>query len=174
MSDALLGAPRRGGGLPRLPSAAALLAWAALERAGPGGPARFLVAGGLASGLNWLVRFPLSAVLPFVPSVALAYALGMSVGFVLYRSWVFPGSTLPLGQQLMRFVFVNLGGLAAVVLGAKAVLAALSCTGFAAVGPAEAVAHALAIVLGALVNFAGHRALTFARRPGRSGALRRQ
>lgn len=129
----------------------------------PAGAPRFLVAGGLASLVNWLVRFPLSLVLPFGTAVGAAYAVGMLVGFVLYRSWVFPGSTLPLAAQIGRFVLVNAAGLAVVVMGAKGLVAVLMTGGLPG-GPAEAAAHAGAIVLGALVNFAGHRALTFARR----------
>ncbi len=152
MTDAAFGSSDTGGLVGRLAQAL------------PAGAPRFLVAGGLASSVNWLVRFPLSLVLPFGLAVAAAYAAGMLVGFVLYRSWVFPGSTLPLAAQVGRFLLVNAAGLAAVVIGAKGLVAALLSTGRVPHGAAEASAHAGAIVLGALVNFAGHRALTFARR----------
>ncbi len=130
----------------------------------PDGAARFLVAGGLSSLVNWLVRFPLSVVMPFMAAVALAYAVGMVIGFKLYRSWVFPGSTLSIGAQAVRFVAVNALGLATVVVSARLFVLVLSLGDLLSVGHAEALAHGAAIVTGAVVNFIGHRAVTFARR----------
>ena len=59
---------------------------------------RFLLLGGLAAAINWAVRFPLSLVLPIGPAVAVAYLIGMSVGFWLYRTYVFPGSSRPISS----------------------------------------------------------------------------
>lgn len=125
---------------------------------------RFLLAGGLSSLVNWLARFPLSAVLPFDVAVGAAYVVGMAIGFWLYRAWVFPGSRLPIRSQLVRFVAVNAAGFAVVVLSANLFLAALVGAGLAVPQLGEALAHGFAIVAGAVVNFLGHRALTFARR----------
>ncbi len=130
----------------------------------PEGAARFLVAGGLSSLVNWLVRFPLSAVIPFMGAVALAYAFGMAVGFMLYRSWVFPGSTLPLGTQAVRFLAVNALGLATVLVSARLFVPMLGLGGPLSLAHAEALGHGAAIATGAVVNFIGHRAVTFARR----------
>jgi len=44
--------------------------------------------GGLAAAINWLVRFPLSAVMPLNLAVVLAYLIGMSSGFLLYRPFI--------------------------------------------------------------------------------------
>lgn len=134
----------------------------------PQGICRFLVAGGLSSLVNWLVRFPLSAGLPYGAAVALAYGVGMVAGFGLYRSWVFPGSSLRLRAQILRFVLVNLAGLSVVVVSAQTLAAVMASTGLAGVPTAEAVAHGLGIILGAVVNFLGHRAVTFARAAGAS------
>lgn len=130
----------------------------------PADAARFLLAGGLASLVNWLARFPLSLVLPFDLAVGTAYVVGMALGFWLYRAWVFPGSALPLSTQLGRFIAVNALGLAVVLIGARLLVEAIDASGFAPVGVVEAAAHGAAIMLGAAVNFLGHRALTFARR----------
>ena len=129
----------------------------------PQGACRFLVAGGIASLINWLVRFPLSLALPYGPAVAVAYGVGMVAGFGLYRSWVFPGSSLPLGAQILRFILVNAAGLTAVVTGSHGLVALIAGTGLAGLPIAEAVGHGGAIVLGAVVNFLGHRAVTFTR-----------
>ncbi len=122
-------------------------------------PVRFLFAGGFASAINWLARFPLSAVMPFPAAVLGTTAIGMAVGFVLYQSTVFPGSCRPLLLRLRDFVLVNLlasVGVVAVAMGAVHVLKLMM-----AASPAEAVAHGVGIAFGALLNFFGHRRVTF-------------
>ena len=122
---------------------------------------RFLLAGGAATALNWLVRFPLSIVLPFRAAVAGAYMIGMLVGFVLYRRWVFPRTTTPLARQIGRFIAVNIAGGLAVVLVAPR-LAQLFQSGGLGQAAAEATGHGLAIAIGALINYFGHKLFTFA------------
>lgn len=53
---------------------------------------RFIAAGTLAAGVNWAARFPLNTLMPFFAAVLCAAAIGMVVGFLLYRSCVFTGS----------------------------------------------------------------------------------
>lgn len=123
---------------------------------------RFLLLGGLAAAINWLVRFPLSAVLPFDLAVVAAYVIGMSAGFVLYRTYVFPGSARPVVEQSLVFLAVNLFG-AGVVLGFTWLfLSLVSDTGWP-LFVREGLAHGLAIGIGAVANFFGHKTLTFAR-----------
>jgi energy-coupling factor transport system substrate-specific component len=122
---------------------------------------RFLFVGGFAAAVNWLVRFPLSEVLPFNAAVAVAYAIGMSVGFVLYRNYVFPGSHRPVRQQTVIFVAVNLAG-AIVVLAVTALLLAAQADAAYPEAVREGLAHGAGIAAGAVANFFGHRGLTFA------------
>ncbi|MFE1600629.1 GtrA family protein [Methylobacterium sp. ID0610] len=129
---------------------------------------RFLFAGGTAAALNWLARFPLSLVLPFWLAVWSAAAIGMVAGFVLYRSVVFPFSARPLHQEIRDFLAVNLVT-SLVVTG----LAELIRTALAPWWQGEAAlafAHAAAIAAGAVLNFLGHRSITF--RPARPASLR--
>ena len=121
---------------------------------------RFLLAGGFAAAVNWLVRFPLSWAMPYVAAVVIAGAIGMTVGFVIYRHYVFPGSGRAPARQLRDFVAVNLGAMA-VVAGVAVALkdGVFPLIGFA-VAP-EAVAHAIGIAAGAVANFVGHRNVTF-------------
>ena len=121
---------------------------------------RFLVLGGLAAALNWLVRFPLSTVLPFGTAVVVAYLNGMSAGFYLYRTYVFPGSDQPIVQQSLIFLAVNLVG-AIVVLGLAYTFIGLQSSLGYPLSVKEAVAHGIAIGFGAAVNFLGHKTLTF-------------
>ncbi len=121
---------------------------------------RFLLVGGFAALVNWLVRFPLSLFLPFAAAVATATAIGMVVGFVLYRHLVFPGSQRALGDQLRDFILINLVSMGIVTFVAVVfedrVLPLIGVTWHA-----EAIAHAIGIAAGALSNFYGHRHHSF-------------
>ncbi len=121
---------------------------------------RFLLLGGLAAAVNWLVRFPLSGILPLGAAVIAAYLIGMSVGFCLYRRYVFPGSDRPLLQQTIVFVAVNLVGGTVVLALTHAFMALQSGLGHSTLAK-EALAHGLAIGIGAGVSFVGHKTLTF-------------
>lgn len=123
---------------------------------------RFLLLGGLAAAINWLVRFPLSAILPFEMAVFAAYLIGMSAGFILYRRYVFPGSALPLARQAATFLAVNLAG-ALVVLGLTWLFLPLMAQTGWPLAVQEGIAHGAAIGFGAIANFFGHKTLTFAR-----------
>lgn len=121
---------------------------------------RFLLLGGLAAAINWLVRFPLAMVLPFHVAVVVAYVIGMSAGFTLYRTYVFPGSTRPILQQTLMFVAVNLVG-AVVVLGLAILFLNLQAGLDWSLTVREGLAHGFAIAIGAVINFFGHKTLTF-------------
>ncbi len=122
---------------------------------------RFIVAGGLASAVNWFSRFPLALFWSFETAVALAYGVGMGVGFVLYRTWVFEGTEGRVWEQLPRFLLVNGFGLAVVMASACTFLWILAPTPWLSEGSTRALAHSLALIVGAAVNFLGHRTLTF-------------
>jgi putative flippase GtrA len=127
---------------------------------------RFLMAGGSAALLNWLVRFPLGQFVPYPAAVLAALAIGMSYGFVIYRHWAFmsPG-TRPLPVEIRDFLLVNAAGGAitfAVSLGSDWSLTHLRVS----TNGAQAAAHALGIAAGAVVNYLGHKHITF--RPERA------
>jgi len=125
--------------------------------------AKFLVAGASASLVNWLVRFPLSTVMPLIASVVCAYIIGMFFGFWLYRQWVFERSSLPLQTEILRFCGVNIIGLI-VASGMTSMLVAFAQhAGFGTQPPVIGACHAVAIGCGAVANFLGHKFLTFAR-----------
>ncbi len=121
---------------------------------------RFLLLGGLAAAINWLVRFPLSMFLPFSWAILVAYGRGMSACFTLYRAYVFPGSDRAIGPQIAIFLAVNLMG--AVIVWCVAI--GLVEQAFPAVGYTFmplATGHGIAIGVGAAANFLGHKFLTF-------------
>ena len=122
--------------------------------------AKFIIAGSLAAGVNWLVRFPLNIVFSYELSVILAMAIGMILGFILYQGWVFSGSKRPLWRKVIDFVLVNL--LAMVITTAGAILGRYILLNIG-ISPdwAAATGHALGIAAGAIGNYFGHRHFTF-------------
>ena len=125
-------------------------------------PVRFILVGGAAALINWLVRFPLSYIMPFAAAVAVANIIGMMFGFVSYRLFVFPDSTRLVTHQVRDFIVVNLVSMIVVVL--VSVLCAdvvLPMLGWH--WQAEAISHAVGIAAGAVSNYFGHRQFSFAR-----------
>lgn len=137
------------------PAVRARMTPAELKRIG-----RFLLAGGFAALVNWGARFPLNEVMPFGWAVICAYAVGMVVGFFLYRFFVFEARQGDARDQLWKFVVVNLVGAAEVwllaILFARWLLPAIGWTLWV-----EPIAHATAIGIGAATSYLGHRLLTF-------------
>lgn len=130
-----------------------------------GEAARFLVCGGFAAFVNWAARIGLSTVMPFEPAVALAYGIGMVVGFVLYRTVVWRGRKTSLADQIIGFISVNAVSaivVFAVSVGTRWLLERLLGAGWIV----DAGAHGFAIAVGAVANFIGHRTVTFRVRAG--------
>jgi len=123
---------------------------------------RFILAGSLAALVNWLVRFPLSWIMPFAGAVAVANVIGMVFGFLSYRFYVFPGSSRQLAHQLRDFIMVNLLSMSVVVL-VSVVAASYMLPWIGWLWQTEAVSHALGIGAGAVTNYFGHRRFSFAR-----------
>ena len=125
--------------------------------------ARFLVAGTIASLVNWLARFPLERAMPFAAAVLAAMVVGMVCGFLLYDRWVFAGSPRPLRSKIRDFVAVNVASqvmMFVVSIGARELLL-LAEWGLTIAGAA---AHLFGIACGALLSYFGHRSITFGAR----------
>ncbi|OMP38280.1 hypothetical protein BMR86_18970, partial [Stenotrophomonas sp. KAs 5-3] len=63
----------------------------------------FLIAGGLAAGVNIGSRLLLGHWLAYIPSILVAYCLGMATAFVLGKQFVFEKAQNPLHQQALWF-----------------------------------------------------------------------
>ena len=122
----------------------------------------FLMFGGLAACVNWLSRFAYQTIVPFSIAVLVAYLSGMVLAFVLFRTFVFPGSPRPMHEQVISFCLVNLLGLTQTWLLAMLlvgwVLPVLGLGG----AHMQALGHALAIVAPVGTSWIAHRRLTFA------------
>jgi len=126
---------------------------------------RFLLAGGSAALLNWLVRFPFGLFLPYTTALIAAQAVGMAYGFIIYRNWAFRSSgERSVVAELRDFLAVNAAGAVVTIALAVAAKAGLLLLGVPAT-IAEGVAHAGGIAAGAVVNFLGHKHMTFRDRP---------
>lgn len=123
--------------------------------------ARFLLAGGSAALLNWLVRFPLGMVMPYPAALLAAQAIGMVYGFVIYRNWAFRSSRRrSVLAEMGDFIIVNAVG-AAVTIGLAIVAEMALSPLLGNVAMAQAAAHAFGIACGAVANYLGHKHITF-------------
>jgi putative flippase GtrA len=121
---------------------------------------RFLLAGGLAAGANFGSRFLFSLWFRYEIAIALAYLVGMTVAFVLMRSYVFDGGRKAIAPQIFRFTVVNavaaLQTLLISVALARWVLPALGLT-----RDVEAIAHLVGVLVPVATSYVGHRLSTF-------------
>jgi len=121
---------------------------------------RFVVAGGVAALANMGSRYLLNFVMPYVPSILVAYLIGMLTAFGLNRGFVFQGAGNALRQQVFWFVAVNIAALAQTLL----VSLALSDWLLPMIGWSyrpETVAHIIGVVIPVFTSYIGHRRLTF-------------
>lgn len=122
--------------------------------------ARFLVAGGIAAGANFLSRIGFSLVMPLAAAVVCAYLVGMAVAFLLMRAHVFAPARGSLGRQVAGFVAVN----AVAVLQTLVVTLALARWALPAMGVGafvEEIAHAVGVAVPIVTSFFGHKHLSF-------------
>jgi putative flippase GtrA len=120
---------------------------------------KFVLAGGTAAAANFASRFGFDLLLPYAGAVAAAYGVGVVTAFTLNRMFVFPASGKKLRHEISWFFLFNLIAFP-VVIGASAGLAWLF--GHVVDKPlAQTAAHAIGIVLPAVVNFVAHKFVTF-------------
>jgi energy-coupling factor transport system substrate-specific component len=120
----------------------------------------FLICGTLAAAVNWFARMALSLWMPFAPAVVVAYAIGMLAGFILYKRYVWTESDRSLTGQVVAFIAVNIA-VAGLVLVTALGLVALGDLLVGRSSAVEALAHGVAIAVGAAANYVAHREITF-------------
>ena len=121
---------------------------------------RFLLAGGVAALANMASRYLLGYVLPYVPSIVIAYLIGMLVAFLLNRRYVFQGAGNALRQQVAWFTLVNIAALAQ-TLAVSVLLARWLLPAIGWRWQAETVAHVVGVIVPVFTSYVGHRRLTF-------------
>lgn len=120
----------------------------------------FLFVGITAAGANWLSRLAMAQWVSFVVAVPLAYAVGMSVAFVLSSIFVFPKSTVPVKNQIRRFIIINVSFIPLVWGGALLLVKLLEALGMEKY--VEELAHAIALALPMLATFLLYKFFAFA------------
>jgi len=118
----------------------------------------FLAVGGLAAFLHWLSRIILNMWMSFSSAVIVAYAVGISVAFILNSFFVFPKSSKPKRKQARDFVMVNLAFLP-VVWGASIVFE----RGLRSIGVmySQALAHGIAVAIPMFATFLIYKFFAF-------------
>jgi putative flippase GtrA len=122
--------------------------------------AAFVVVSGGAAAMNVLSRLLFSLFLVYWAAVALAYAVGMAVAFVLNKVVVFPNSDRPLSHNLIYFVMVNAIAFPQVLV-VSLVLGKLFLPPVIGVTAGEALGHAVGVAAPAFSSFALHKFVTF-------------
>ncbi|MBB5734593.1 putative flippase GtrA [Xanthomonas arboricola] len=102
--------------------------------------------------------------MPYVPSIIVAYVIGMTTAFVLNRAFVFTEATNSARSQVFWFTVVNLLAVVQTVLisllMARIVLPALDIDRYA-----DTIAHAFGVAVPVITSFIGHKYLSFRHTP---------
>lgn len=122
---------------------------------------RFLLAGGLAAAANFGSRFVFNLWVGYEWAVVLAFLVGLTVGFLLMRAYVFGAHDKPLGPQVVKYVAVNLFALLQTLLISVALARwALPALGFSA-SYAQSGGHLAGVLAPIATSYVLHRRVTF-------------
>jgi putative flippase GtrA len=121
---------------------------------------RFLIASGVAAGLNFGSRILFSHFVNYSLAIVFAFIIGLSTGFLLNRALVFSTSSNSLRAQMLWFLTINLGALV-LTLAVSLLLARIVLPAFGMHSHAEEIAHAVGILAPVLTSYLGHKHLTF-------------
>jgi len=120
----------------------------------------FLMAGGIAAGVNFFSRIALSHWLSYAVAIVIAYGLGMITAFVINRLFVFTTATNRLHHQIFWFVLVNI----AAVLQTLVISLLFVDVVFPRIGlqwHPETIAHAIGVAVPVITSYFGHKRLSF-------------
>lgn len=120
----------------------------------------FLIAGGLAAGVNIGSRLLLDHWLAYVPSILIAYGLGMITAFALNRQFVFGDARNSLHRQALWFVAINLAAALQTILVSLA-LARWLLPALHVDFHNETLAHVAGVLVPVVTSYIGHKHLSF-------------
>jgi putative flippase GtrA len=121
---------------------------------------RFLIVSGIAAAANIGSRILLGLWMGYVPSIVLAYIVGMTTAFILNRALVFTGAGNPVHHQVFWFVVVNAAAIVQTLL-ASVILARLIFPLAGFTWHAKTIAHIIGVGIPAITSYLGHKRLTF-------------
>jgi putative flippase GtrA len=128
--------------------------------------ALFLLAGGIAAGVNIVSRIALNDAMPYEVAIVVAYLCGMTTAYLLNRFFVFEASGRGAASEYLRFALVNLAAVAQVWV----VSVGLARFVFPAIGfswHTETVAHVIGVAVPVFTSYLGHKHFSFARHSAR-------
>lgn len=120
----------------------------------------FIIAGGLAAGVNIGSRLLLGHWLAYVPSILIAYVLGMVTAFALNRQFVFAQAQNRLHQQAFWFVAVNLAAVVQTIV-ISLLLAHWLLPAFNIQFHNDTLAHVIGVLAPVATSYIGHKHLSF-------------
>lgn len=121
---------------------------------------KFILAGGFSAAANFGSRIIFSYWLPYVPSIVIAFCIGLISAFVLNRAFVFINASNTLGSQAWWFTIVNLAALAQTLVISVA-LAEYALPALGIGNHAETIAHGIGVLVPVVTSYFGHKHLSF-------------
>lgn len=121
---------------------------------------KFILVSGTAAIANVGSRIVFGQWMAYIPSILLAFCIGLSTAFMLNRRYVFRETVNPLHHQAFWFTMVNLAAVLQTLLVSLALVRFL----FPAIGfhwHPETVAHTFGVAAPLIVSFFGHKHLSF-------------
>lgn len=120
----------------------------------------FLFTGGIAGAINFLSRIFLSSYFDFSTAVVIAYLIGMASAFMMVRSLIFLDDKKPMHHSMVRFLIINIIGLAQT----WGISVALELYIFPYAGMkfySAEIAHIIGLAFPVATSFYGHKKWTF-------------
>ena len=121
----------------------------------------FLLAGGIAAGVNILSRIALNWLMTYETAIVAAYLVGMTAAYLLNKAFVFDPSGRSVPGEYLRFGLVNV----IAVVQVWVVSVGLARLIFPAIGftwHPETVAHLIGVMVPIFTSYLGHKHFTFA------------
>jgi putative flippase GtrA len=121
---------------------------------------KFLIAGGIAALVNFGSRIVLNNWMNYVPSIVVAYVVGMITAFLLNRIFVFSAPTNSLRSQIWRFTLVNVAAVVQTVM-ISVVLADYLLPILGVMTNRKIIAHGIGVLVPAVSSYVGHKYFSF-------------
>lgn len=120
----------------------------------------FLAAGGLAAGVNFGSRIALSQWMGYVPSILVAYAMGIITAFALNKLFVFNEASNALHHQVLWFITINLAAVVQTIL-ISLFLARWALPTMGVDFHNETIAHGIGVAAPVITSYIGHKHFSF-------------
>lgn len=121
---------------------------------------KFLLVGGVAAIANFGSRIVLSYWLPYIPSIIIAFCIGLVWAFVLNRAFVFVNPANTLRNQAWWFTVVNLAALVQTLI-ISVILAKYALPSLGMGTHAETIAHGIGVLVPVVTSYLGHKTFSF-------------